>query len=274
MISVIAPNLNEEKHLPTFLNSLLHQTFTDFELVLVDGGSTNGSYTILSRYYGIFQRRNIRFTIIKDTTRNFGYIRNLGAKHAQGDIMLHCNTDNYLEPKLLEKLEAIFRDRPETLAVAGRVYPLGTSLTAHLGYQIFDFLRFIFTCAPMPVKKYRPSGNFLSIRSKIFRRIGGHPEVRANEDGLLGQKLDAYAARNHKAVVFSLKLYVGHWVKKFEQMGGIQAIFFYFYTLGNFFPMFKPLLKPILANAESVFEGKAAIRPSLSQILNAFWNWL
>ena len=43
MISVIAPNLNEVNNLLTFLGSLCHQTSKDFEVIVVDGGSTDGS---------------------------------------------------------------------------------------------------------------------------------------------------------------------------------------------------------------------------------------
>jgi len=269
MISVIAPCLNEEKHLRVFLDSLLHQTFKDFEVIIVDGGSMDRSLFIIKDYFN-----KLDMKVLVDTTRNFGYIRNVGASHAQGEIMLHCNTDNYLEPKLLEKLNQYYQEHPEAISVSGRIFPLGTNVMAHLGYQLFDFFRFAFTCAPMPIKKYRPSGNFMSIRSKVFRAVGGHPEVRANEDGLFGMKLDPYARKNHKAVVFSLQLYVGHWVKKFEEMGGVQAILFYFYTLTNFFPMLKPLLKSILSNAELVFEGKQPQHLTFSQLLSGFWNWL
>ncbi|MBQ6020438.1 MAG: glycosyltransferase, partial [Clostridia bacterium] len=42
-VSVIVPVLNEEKYLPKALDSLIHQTAEDFEVVIVDGGSTDGS---------------------------------------------------------------------------------------------------------------------------------------------------------------------------------------------------------------------------------------
>jgi len=269
MISVVAPCLNEEARLPTFLNSLVAQTFKDFEVIIVDGYSIDKSILIMSDYF-----EKLGMKIVVDKTRNFGHVRNLGASHAKGDIMLHCNTDNYLEPTLLKKLDDFYKVHRETLSVSGRVFPLGTNIIAHVSYQIFDFLRFIFTCAPMPIKKYRPSGNFMSIRSEVFREIGGYPEVRANEDGLLGMKLDPYAKKNRKAVVFNLNFYVGHYVKKFEQMGGIRAILFYLYTLGNFAPMLKPFLKAVLINAELMFEGKTPQKLGFRQILGNMWDWL
>jgi len=269
MISVIAPCLNEEKHLPTFLNSLVAQSWKDFEVIIVDGYSFDRSILIMADYF-----EKLPIKIVFDKTRNFGFIRNLGAKHAKGEIMFHCNTDNYLEPRLLEKIKTFYKDYPETLSLSGRVYPLGTNVIAHLSYQLFDFLRFVFTCAPMPIKKYRPSGNFMSIRSSTFKEVGGYPEVTVNEDGLLGQKLDPYTKTNHKAVAFNLNFYVGHWVKKFEEMGGPKALLFYLYTLTNFAPMLQPLLEPIRNNAGLVFEGKPPTKISSKQLLHNFWEWL
>ena len=268
-ISVIAPCLNEEKHLPTFLNSLANQTFKNFEVILVDGDSIDNTKNIIIQF-----KKNLDVKVVIDKTRNFGYIRNLGAKYSIGSIMLHCNTDNYLEPYLLEKLNQMYEDNPKTVSIGGRVFPMGTSIIEHISYQLFDFLRFIFTCAPIPIKKYRPSGNFMSMRSHVFWEIGGHPEVCANEDGLLGQKLDVYANIDRKVVIFTLKLYMGHYVKKFKQMGGVKAILFYFYVLGNFFPMLKPLLKPIENQANLTFAGEQATSLTVKQLIVNFWDWL
>jgi glycosyltransferase involved in cell wall biosynthesis len=274
MISVIAPNLNEVDNLFTFLGSLSLQTLRDFEIIVVDGGSTDGSLFVLMEFRHLLRKRNVELKVFLNKKRNLGFIRNLGAKHAKGDILFHCNTDNYLEPQLLKKVAEYYKEHHELASLSGRVYPLGTSIIAHLGYQLFDLLRFLFTCAPMPIKKYRPSGNFMSIRANVFRDVGGYPEVTVNEDGLFGQKLDPYVARNHKSVVFNLKLYVGHHVKKFEQMGGVHALMFYFYTLANFAPMLKPLLEPIRRNAGAVFQGKVPERLSFKTLLGNFWNWL
>lgn len=268
MISVIAPNLNEKENLKRFLCSLDKQTFRDFEVIIVDGGSTDGSLKSLEEY-----NPNLSLLWITDHTRNFGHIRNLGAKFASGEIMFHCNTDNHFESDFLEKLDKIYSQRPEVVSVSGRVYPCGSSILAPIAYQLFDFFRFLFTCFPKPIQRYRPSGNFLSIRSETFRDIGGFPEVRANEDGLLGERLDRVTV-GRKAVMFRLDMYVAHKVKKFEAMGGLNALLFYFYVLGNFAPFLRPLLKPAYLNACAVFEGKKPIRLTVKEVARAFWEWL
>jgi glycosyltransferase involved in cell wall biosynthesis len=245
---VIVPNLNEERYLPMFLNSLKHQTYKNFEAIFIDGGSTDQSQKLI-------KDSNVG-KIVVDHTRNFGYVRTKGAKYASGEILFHTCSDVYLEPDLLKKIVEYYQTHPQCLSLSGRTYPLGTSMFAHLGYQIFDFLRFIFTVAPMPLHKYRPSGNFMTVRKDVYERVGGHPFVTVNEDGLFGQKLDAFTHEDHKRVAFSLDLYVGHHAKKFEQVGGVRAILFYFYTLGNLFPLLKPFLKHFEWRAGLVFEGK------------------
>ena len=249
--SIIAPNYNEAQHLRTFLSGLLDQTFHDFEVIIVDGGSSDDSFQVLRQFSPHF----IKLVWMVERTRNFGYFRNLGAEHAIGEIMFHCNSDNYMEPRLLEKLNDAYRD-PEVLAVSGRVYPLGTNILAHVGYQLFDLARWFFTRLPAHMRHFRPSGNFMTIRSNDFRQVGGHPEVQANEDGLLGELLDDYARRTGKRPVYRLDLYVGHYAKKFDEMGGLQALLFYFYVVGNFISFLKPLLRPILWKAERRFGGE------------------
>lgn len=272
LISVIAPCLNEEKYIKTFLESLTKQTLpkTLFEVVIVDGGSTDHTLQIILSY-----THKLSITLLTDKTRNFGYIRNVGARNARGRFHFQCNTDNYLPPNLLEEVIIFYKKHRFTLSMSGRVHPMGTSIIAFMGYAAFDLLRFLFTVAPWPIKKYRPSGSFTTIRGFVWKNVGGYPEVTVNEDGLFGQKLDHLVTRyHHKAVAFNLKLHVGHYVKKFEEWGGIHALLFYLYTLGNFAPILKPLLEPIRRSAGDVFSGGEYRKRGLRETLTAFWNWL
>jgi len=251
-ISVVVPNLNESESLPLFLKSLQNQTFKNFETIIIDGGSTDGSLRI-AEAFGIAK-------IYIDTTRNIGYIRNVAASFATGDILFHTSSDTFLEPKLLEKIAKFFEEHPDVVALGARTFPLGTSIIAHVGYQIFDFLRFLFTISPFPLHKFRPSGNFTCIKRDVFEEIGGFPEVPINEDGLFGQKIDDYIQRHGKRVVFHLGLWVGHHVKRFEKKGGIRTILFYIYVLGNLFPLLNPLLKPIELRSGQAFKTRSDLK--------------
>ena len=257
-ISIIAPNLDEAKYLPAFLNSLVHQCFKDFEVVIIDGGSTDKSLEIISEFSS-----QLNIKVIMDETRNIGYVRNLGSRYAKGNILFHTSSDTILEPNLLRKLSNFFDWKPYVISVAGRTVPLGTSIISRIAYKLFDFLRFLFTLSPMPVKKYRPSGNFFTIRKRVFRELGGFPEVTINEDGLLGQKLDEYIrgkCRSIRHVVFHRTFFVGHHVKRFEKVGGVTSLLFYIYVLGNLFPLLKPLLKHIELRSGRVFSERSDLK--------------
>jgi glycosyltransferase involved in cell wall biosynthesis len=158
-VSIIAPNLNEAKYLQQFLKSVEAQTFKDWELIVVDGGSTDGSLEILNGFG--------KAKVLIDMTRNIGYIRNVGAKLASGDVLFHTSSDVYLEPNLLEKIVRYYEQHQDCVALTGRTFPCGTSIFAHLSYQAFDLLRWFFAKFGFPSKKFRPSGNFFTVKQKF-----------------------------------------------------------------------------------------------------------
>ena len=161
------------------------------------------------------------------------------------------------ESELLEKIAKFYMEHEDCVALTGRTFPLGTSIFAHLSYQLFDLLRYVFTKIGLPSKKFRPSGNFFTIKKDVFEQLGGFPEVKINEDGMLGQKLDRFFLENRCKGVFNLAFYVGHNVKRFEAKGGIATILFYVYVLGNMFPLLKPLFNHIERRSAEAFSTRS-----------------
>ena len=258
-ISIVVPNLNERECLEKFLWSLEKQDFNDFELIIVDGGSTDGSLEILKK----FSDEHASYPIIKliDTTRNIGYIRNLGSKSARGKILLHTSSDVILDPWVLWSVDLAFQD-PQLISLTARTKPITTQILCHLAYQGFDLLRWFFTKLPGSMRKYRPGGNFFAIRAKPFWFVKGFPEVKINEDGLLGYKIDLFLqemAHGYK-VKFDLGMCAHHHVKRFEQRGSVKTILFYLYVFGNLFPFLKPLLYKIEAHSAEIFKNRSDLR--------------
>jgi glycosyltransferase involved in cell wall biosynthesis len=242
-ISVVAPNWNEMPYFrDMFLESLANQTFKDFEVIIVDGGSIDGSLEAIEPYYDKFP-----INWIVDETHNIGYIRNVGAYHAKGDLMVQTSSDIAFPPDLLERINNEFESRPDLIALGGRTIPTGDiSWVPKFAYWGFDHLRWLFTHSWMPVKhrKMRPAGNFLCIYSSLFFFLGKYPEVKINEDGLFGYKIDEYCKLSRKIAEFRRDFKVDHHVKRFEQKSGIQGILFYIYVFGLFFPWLRGILKP------------------------------
>jgi len=253
--SIVAPNLNESPYLEHFfLRSLKAQSFKDFEVIIVDGGSNPEDLEAINKYGQIMDIK-----LLHDPIRNIGYIRNVGCKHAEGEILVNTSSDIYFPPFFLKELNRFFREHPETVALGGRAIPHGSHLPliTYFAYGAFDLLRFLMTCRFMPIKKIRPAGNCLAIRKDVFKSVDGYPEVKINEDGLLGYKLDEYWKQNtHKSCVYSLNFKVWHHVKRFEKQGGLKTVGFYFYVLGLVFPFLRRFLNPLEMRSAKEFSNR------------------
>ena len=99
-ISLILPVYNAEAYLPTALDSILAQTFRDFEVILVNDGSADGSLDICRRY----ARQESRFLVIDTPNGGVSKSRNLALDRAQGTYLQFMDADDWLSPDAMEVL--------------------------------------------------------------------------------------------------------------------------------------------------------------------------
>lgn len=99
-ISIIIPVYNIEKYLKCCLNSILEQTFQEFEVICVDDGSTDHSLEILEEY----KKKDKRIRIFTQENKYAGVARNNGLKHAKGEYVLFLDADDFLEKDTLRLL--------------------------------------------------------------------------------------------------------------------------------------------------------------------------
>lgn len=98
-ISVIVPIYNAEKHLHCCINSILAQTFTDFELLLVDDGSTDNSGKICDEYTA----KDNRIRGFHKRNGGVSSARNLGLDNVNGDWITFVDSDDWIEEDAFEK---------------------------------------------------------------------------------------------------------------------------------------------------------------------------
>ena len=97
LISVIIPVYNAEKYICQCLNSLINQTFKDFEIICVDDGSTDRSLLILESY----EKQDPRIHVLKQKKLYAGIARNTGMSIAQGKYYIFLDADDFFDENLL-----------------------------------------------------------------------------------------------------------------------------------------------------------------------------
>lgn len=101
-ISVIVPTYNVERYLRECMNSIIHQSLTDIEVVCVNDGSTDRSGDILREYAA----RDRRIRIIDQKNAGYGRAVNVGIQEARGEYVAIVEPDDYIENEMFEKLYA------------------------------------------------------------------------------------------------------------------------------------------------------------------------
>lgn len=99
-ISVIVAVYNAEKTLDRLVQSLVCQTMTDFEVLLIDDGSTDNSASVCDNY----ACKDSRFKVFHKPNEGIGTTRQFGIDHAAGQYTIHADSDDWVEPDYLEKL--------------------------------------------------------------------------------------------------------------------------------------------------------------------------
>lgn len=100
MVSIIVPVYNVKVYLNRCIESLINQTYNDFEIILVDDGSTDGSGDLCDQY----EKSHDFVHVIHKNNGGLSSARNAGIKQAKGEYLLFVDSDDYIEKQSLEKL--------------------------------------------------------------------------------------------------------------------------------------------------------------------------
>ena len=101
--SIIVPVYNVEKYLKKCLDSLLNQTYKDFEVIIVNDGSKDNSQKIVDKYI----EKDERFKSFIKENGGLSDARNFGLKYVTGNYILFLDSDDYIDKELLEKVNNI-----------------------------------------------------------------------------------------------------------------------------------------------------------------------
>lgn len=105
-ISVVIPLYNKENFIKETLDSVLQQTFTDFEIIIINDGSTDNSFNIVSQF------TDDRIILYNQENKGVSKTRNVGIEYAKSDLIAFLDADDYWYPNHLEELIRLHEDFP------------------------------------------------------------------------------------------------------------------------------------------------------------------
>jgi len=193
LFTVIITTYNRQSELPQAIHSVLGQTDPDFELLLIDNGSTDDTESVVK---AIADER-LRYVRNPAPSRSCDAPRNLGIQLAQGELIAFLDDDDIWYPAKLEKVRRAFEAHPDAAAVCHhenrRIDGVLDRMIAHGPWsdRFFETLLYERNCL---------SPCALTIRTELLRRLGGfstRPELDAAGDYELWLRMAAAGATIH-----------------------------------------------------------------------------
>ena len=140
-VSIIMPVYNGADYLAESIESILNQTFDDFELICVDDGSKDDSLEILKE----FANKDSRIRVYHQENRGGGAARNLALKKSEGNYLYCMDADDIIEPEALEELYGICDEKNLDMVIFQAVnYDEDTGRYYHTDYyDMNDFADFV-----------------------------------------------------------------------------------------------------------------------------------
>ncbi|MBN2136631.1 MAG: glycosyltransferase [Sedimentisphaerales bacterium] len=179
LVSVEMTAYNSERHIGQAIDSVLAQTYRNFELLIVDDGSTDGTAEIVASY------SDERIRYIRLPHRNCALARNRAISEARGEYLLCVDSDDFIETGYVEKMVAFAECHGE----ADYFYPSSLSPVDEAGkatqeqWSYHDFSDNRVLPAFLFDKGYGPIPNPGSLkRRSLFERVGGYDDVDSVED--------------------------------------------------------------------------------------------
>lgn len=179
MISVVMAVYNASKYIARAIESILHQTFQEFEFIIVDDGSTDDTLEIAKRY----SERDNRMRVIKSDHRGISYARNIGIKESKYPWIAIMDADDIALPDRLEKQINAAKGNPKVVVWGTYTYYINSK------EKIIGFYKF----GPTSEKEFyeqRKKGMIVGVhgatallKKDIVLKAGGYdPQIQAASD--------------------------------------------------------------------------------------------
>ena len=175
--SIIVPVYNSEKYIQVCIDSILKQTYENYEIIIIDDGSNDDSLNIINTNYKDVEN----ITIISGKNQGVSYARNLGIEYAKGEWITFLDSDDWIDEDTLKIIDDSIKNNPEIELIQNNIVT-NDGENISLGYQLSNNLikegtrqkeEIIETiiCINYGMKKYNEQyGNCRCIGGKFYKK--------------------------------------------------------------------------------------------------------
>lgn len=177
--SIIVPVYNRPDEVEELLGSLVRQTYPDFEVIVVEDGSTLKCHEVCRRYEGM-----LALTYCEKANSGPGQSRNYGAERARGEYLIILDSDVVLPDGYMQAVDDELSCNPcDAFGGADASHPSFTPVQKAISYSMTSF----FTTGGIrggkkKLDRFYPRSYNMGIRREVYARLGGFSPMRFGED--------------------------------------------------------------------------------------------
>lgn len=177
--SVIVPVYNRPDEIDQFLESLTHQKFKDFEVIIVEDGSENHCEEIVYKYQN---QLSVRYYFKENSGQ--GFSRNFGFEKARGDFFVVFDSDCLIPPDYFENVNRFLSSNPvDCWGGPDKAHTSFTDVQKAISYSMTSFL----TTGGIRGRKkhigtFHPRSFNMGISREVYQKTGGYKITRMGED--------------------------------------------------------------------------------------------
>ncbi|MFQ6117871.1 MAG: glycosyltransferase family 2 protein [Candidatus Bipolaricaulia bacterium] len=160
-VSVVIPALNEGEEIELCLESLRKQRFREFEVIVVDNGSTDDTEEIAQRY---------GCRVVHEARQGVSFARQRGFEEARGEIVASTDADTVVPPEWLELIVRSFDENPDQVGIYGKIL---LRERRGRGQWLAEFLFALFLRLNYLLGRPHFCGPNFAVRRAAFERVGG-----------------------------------------------------------------------------------------------------
>lgn len=185
--SVIIPLYNKAPYVRKALDSIVSQTYKDWECIVINDGSSDNSLEVVKNFVDEYKIYDFRFKIVDQPNAGVAAARNNGVKVSSGDYVCFLDADDWWKPKFLEEMDKLIEEYPDAgLYAMNYIYykPGKTHVALNLPRGYMNYPEAYLRGGAMPVTSISTC-----MPHKVFDEMGGFPVgIKLGEDFLLWAK--------------------------------------------------------------------------------------